>query len=181
MPRKTPKETIELIQSLHKEKLPLPEIAKKVKVPYTTVLTYTRIIERGFSSPIKYRNYLAEKNGDKSFYERQKDLADERGDESKREYEKRLAEKNGKKLYEHEKYLAKLRRQRPENQKMSSLIIQGLRETKKTARELAREVGVTGQAIQEHKKGNVLPKENLQEKIFQALNMPYKTLDDVLQ
>ena len=108
--------------------------------------------------------------------------AKERGFASLTEYEKHLAKKRGfESQTEYEKHLAKERQRRPENQELSKLIKTKLKEGGKNQSWLAKEMGITSQAVSLYVRGKNVPTEDLLGRLYSLLDVPYKTLDDLLE
>ena len=108
---KLDKKQIADIKDLYFHKIMLvSDIARKLKLPYSTVYSYTRVIDRGFKSGQDHLEYLARKRGYESdanyrkhliliSYESVTDyhnqLAINRGFSSRTKYRGYLAKKNG--------------------------------------------------------------------------------------
>lgn len=166
MPKKIPGKTRKRIIRLYDKGSGLspPEIARRIGVSYSCVYGLTRIRQRinpetgePFASRREYREYSAKR--------------------------KINPETGG--LYpsrsEYKKHSAMQRRKRPENQALSKLIKKRLNELRKDQSWLAGEMGVTRQAVSLYVRGKSVPKKDLLQKLYSSLDVPYKTLDDLLE
>ncbi len=166
MPRKIPDGTRQLMEELYTENLPVAEIARRADVSYATAYVYTRAKQRGFMSSSDYQEHLVKQKGFASRMEYEEHLAKQRGFASRMEYEE---------------HLAKQRQQQPINQLLSELIEQRLAELVKTQKWLAQQLGVTEGAVSRYLSGKTRPKKSLQENLFEILELPYQTLDDLVE
>ena len=166
MPKKISNETKQLIEELYAQNLPIVEVARRTNVSYATAYGYTKAKQKGFASRAKYQEDLARRKGFASYKEYQKYLAKQRGFASRAEYQKNLA---------------KERQQRQINQKLSHLMQQRLTELGKTQRWLSEQLGITEGSVSRYLSGKTIPRKILQEKLFSALELSYKTLDDLLE
>ena len=80
---------------------------------------------------------------------------------------------------EYAKHLAKERQQHPLNQKLSNLIGQKLSELGKTQQWLAKQLKITQGSVSRYVSGMTTPRRSIQERLFEALELPYQTLDDL--
>lgn len=198
MPRKISDKTQQLMQRLYARGLTPAEIARRTNVSYPTAYGYTKAKERGFASPTEYENYLAGQRGFASLIEYQEDLAGQRGFASRAEYQKHLARQRGfasqaeyedclarqrgfASLAECQKYLAKERQQKSINRELSRLIQQRLSKLEHTQRWLAEQLGITEGAVSRYISGKTTPRKSLQKRLFDALELPYQTLDDIFK
>lgn len=154
--------------------------------------------EKDFDSIYGYHRYLAEKNGFESVSEYNKHLAKKLGFESRQKYQIHLLKKRGfesaheykkylaKKLgfespYKYEMYNAENRQKKSENKKLSELIKNGLIDLKENQKWLVEQVGASRSSISAYSTGKTIPNEATLGKIFLALRVPYKTIDDLLR
>ncbi len=72
---------------------------------------------------------------------------------------------------EYAKHLAKERQQHPLNQKLSEL--------GKTQQWLAKQLKITQGSVSRYVSGMTTPRRSIQERLFEALELPYQTLDDL--
>jgi len=56
-----------------------------------------------------------------------------------------------------------------------------LRELGKSQRWLANELNINESAVSKYVRGKTTPKKSLQEKLFRIFDLPYNTLDDLLE
>ena len=181
MTRKISQEKIKLIERLFEENLSVKRISREEGIPYSTVYRYTRLKKRGFNSGTEYEKYLVSLS-------HKKQLLEKRGFRSSTEYEEylimqRINPETGKpyrSLREYKIYLARQRQLQPANQKFSSLIKQRLSELGKNPAWLARELGIKIESSSRLLNGENLPKKELQQRLFKALELPYKTLEEIL-
>lgn len=82
---------------------------------------------------------------------------------------------------EYQNYLSKQREQNPKNKKLGSLIIKRLNELGKTQRYLADKLGISNAIISDYTSGKSLPNKYNVRKLFSILEVPYKTLDDMIE
>jgi len=198
MPNKIPVETIDLIQTLYfNNGLSVKEVAREANVTYITAYIYTKVIERGYASYTEYQEHLVNERGYASYTEYRQHLAKEKGYASRTEYDQHLAKEKGyasrteydqhlakEKGYasrtEYERHLTKKRQQKPLNQKLGHLVQQRLVELVQTQRWLAEQLGITQGAVSRYISGKTTPRKSLQEDLFNTLDLPYQTLDDIV-
>jgi len=100
--------------------------------------------------------------------------------ENSQKYVKSLAMRNGfDSAHKYRKSLAKKRMQRPLNKKLSGLIVKGLFEKDMTQTCLAKKLGVSHVAVSRYTTGENIPERKLQPKLFKALDLPYKIIEDI--
>jgi len=164
MLRKISDETKKLMEKLYAQDLPISEIARRANVSYPTAYGYTKLRQRinpetgqPFESRSQYQEYTARQR-----------INPETG----QPFES---------LSQYEEYTARQRVNQPENQGLSNLIKKRLKELGKNQSWLARELGVTRQAVSLYVQGRSVPREELLEKLYSSLDVPYKTLDDLLE
>src|SRR3989344_512754 len=108
--------------------------------------------------------------------------ARQRGVASSSEYEKYLARQRGfASLNEYQEYIAKRRQQQSINQELSDLIRQRLVELGKTQKWLAEQLGIAESSVSKYMGGRTTPRKSLQERLFNALQVEYKTLNDLVE
>ena len=181
MSRKISDKTKQLIQKLHNKGLSVREIARKVNVSYPIVWEYTKAKKRGFKSYSEYREYLVKKRGFESFYEYQNHLARQKGFESLSEYQENLVRQRGfESLSEYHEHLAKQRQKRPENRELSDLIKRSLKKLGKNQSWLASQIKVSRESVSKYAQGKRTPNREKLKRLFSALDVPYRTLDDLL-
>ena len=78
-------------------------------------------------------------------------------------------------------YQARQRKQKPINQELSYLVQQRLTKLGQTQKWLAVQLGITTGAVSRYISGKTTPRKSLQEALFKILELPYKTLDDLLE
>lgn len=187
--------TIKRIQTLYaKGNITLGEIAERTEVSYSAVYNHTRILERGFNSPSEYKEYLAKKKGFASEREYKEDLAHRKGFASYTELKKHqsgfasykdyieyLAKKRGFKSYgEYRRYLAEQRQKRPENKIFGASVRKRLKEKGKNLAWLAWKMHVTDGTTSSYARGISIPRgKNFKRACF-VLDLPYKTIDDLV-
>ncbi len=82
---------------------------------------------------------------------------------------------------QYREYTARQRVNRPENQGLSDLINRRLKELRRNQAWLAEEMGVTRQAVSLYVKGRSTPTNDLLQRLYSSLDVPYETLDDLLE
>src|SRR3989338_4807591 len=108
--------------------------------------------------------------------------ARQRGFASRSEYEKDLAKRRMlAPRNEYQEYLAKRRQQQSINQELSDLIRQRLVELGKTQKWLAEQLGIAESSVSKYMGGRTTPRKSLQERLFNALQVEYKTLNDLVE
>ena len=155
----------ENIQKLRKEGSSVKEIAKRANVSYSTAYGYTKVKQRGFESLSEYQEHLVKQRGFKSRTEYETHLVRERGFKSRSDYQE---------------HLARERQQRPENKELSNLIKKRLKELEKNQSWLADQIGVTSATVSFYTHGKSIPSNDVLKKLSSALEVPYKTLEDIL-
>src|SRR3989339_581078 len=83
-------------------------------------------------------------------------------------------------LTEYNDYHVRQRTSRPENQELSDLIKKRLKELGRNQSWLAEEIEVTKQRVSQYVQGKSFPKEDVLQKLYSSLEVPYKTLEDFL-
>lgn len=78
---------------------------------------------------------------------------------------------------EYREHLAKQRQEQPGNQELSDLIKQRLAESGETQKWLATQLGITEGAVSRYASGRTTPKKDLQRRLFEALEVPYQTVN----
>jgi len=97
------------------------------------------------------------------------------------EYREELARrKRFKSALRYENDLAEKRQQNPLYKRVGKLIKTGVRKKQKSQSWLAKRVGVTRQVMSSYARARTLPPNKVFRKICSALELPYKTLDDLL-
>jgi len=197
MPRKISQEKIDQMRIMFDEGASAAEIAKALEIKYGTANSYTSAWKNGFDSPSEYKNHKAKERGFESHYAYQQHLAKEKGFKTWSKYQAWCAGKKGFKSHGdylahraeergYDSYYAYLkskgaeRQKRPLNQIFSAFITDLLTELDKSQRWLARQIGKSQPTVSGYASGMILPREDVQKKIFKVLGVPYKTLDDIL-
>ncbi len=137
--------------------------------------------ERGFASRTAYQKHLAQERGFASLTAYEKHLAQEKGFASLTDYRKHLAQERGfASLTEYKKHLAQERQKRPINQELGRLVKQRLAELGKTQRWFAEQLGINEINVSRYVNGKATPRISLQQKLFNVLELPYQSLDDLV-
>ena len=166
MPKKISDEKISLIGELYAQGLTVAEVARRAGVSYVTGYGYMRARERGFASRNDYEEHLARARGFASRTGYLGHLARERGFAS---------------LNEYRGHLAKKRQQKPENQSLSNLIRTRLDEIGKNRVWVAGQLNLAQTTISAYATGKILPSAEKLELLFHFLEVPYKTLDELVK
>jgi len=82
---------------------------------------------------------------------------------------------------QYNRYREGQRTNRPENQGLSNLIKRRLNKLGKNQAWLARNIGITHQAVSLYVAGRSVPRNDLLQRLYFSLRVPYKTLDDSLE
>ena len=187
MPRKISDETKELIEGLYAQDLPIAEIARRVNVSYPTAYGYTRLRKRinpetkqPFESISQLKDYQARQRINPETgqpFESLSQLTDYRARQRINPETGQLFES----LSQYQEHTARQRINRPENQGLSNLIKERLKELGKNQSWLSRKLGVSREAVSKYAQGKYTPDNEVLEKLYSALEVPYKTLDDLLE
>lgn len=98
------------------------------------------------------------------------------------DYQNHLVQQKGFTSYhEYIEYLERKRQKRPENKKMSKLIKKRLKELGKTQYWLSRKMVVSKRTVLRYYEGKIIPKGNNLTNLFSALEVHYKTLDEMMR
>jgi hypothetical protein len=167
------------------------EISLAIGIGRSNIQAYFLAFERGYNSPYEYQKSRAKKKGFKSLYEYKKsykvhfskEYLKRKGFNSFYEYNEYLARKRGYgSKYDYDKVRQQKRKKLARNKALSWMIETRLRELDRSVRWLAGETGITLSRVDDYYRGYNLPKsgERLR-KIFSALKVKYKSLDELLQ
>jgi DNA-binding XRE family transcriptional regulator len=151
------------IKNLYDSGLTPSQISKKTKTPYATVYALTKVKNRINPETRKPYKSLTELMD----YNARRRINPETG-------------KHFKSLNELTKFQDKRRSSSKLNQNLSSLISYKLTEKEKNASWLANEIGVSRQAVSKYLQGKYLPSEDILKRIFNVLDLPYTSLDDLI-
>lgn len=100
---------------------------------------------------------------------------------SRNDYWEYLAKQKGfESLSDYRGYLAKQRQEKKDYKRLSIVLQENLKERGRQSW-LANQVNITRQAVSLYLQGKAIPNEKLLRNIFHALNLPYKTLEDLLE
>jgi plasmid maintenance system antidote protein VapI len=166
MPRRIPDEKREEIIRLYDNGggMSPAEIARQTGVSYSSVYGLTKVRQRvnpetgePFESQSQYQEYTARQR-----------VNPETGEPFES-------------LSQYQEYTARQRVNRPENQGLSDLINRRLKELRRNQAWLAEEMGVTRQAVSLYVKGRSTPTNDLLQRLYSSLDVPYETLDDLLE
>ncbi|MBS3123326.1 helix-turn-helix domain-containing protein [Candidatus Woesearchaeota archaeon] len=106
----------------------------------------------------------------------------ERGFASHTEYKSYTVQKRGfASLTEYQNYLSKENKQKITHKLLSTLITTRLKELGKNQSWLAEELNLTRQMISYYIKGINLPRDYILTNLFSVLEVPYKTIDDLIK
>lgn len=156
MSTKISEEVEKEISNLYSRDLTVKEIAKIVGLPYSKVYELTLLKEAGFSSITEYYEYLARR---------------------------RINPDTGVKFKSHAEYQgyrAKKRQKNYKNKKLSELIINRLEKLGENQSWLAKELMVSRPAVSRYIHGQSVPKREKVNRLFAALNVHYKNLDELV-
>lgn len=120
---------------------------------------------RGFSSRWAYQKYLVGLDGHDSYKSYLEGIL--------------LSQEIGS-LQDYKVRRTNMRMEMTLNKKFGYLIKQRLGELGLSLKWLADQVGVSARTIKRYKRGEFLPKAQLAAKLFNALGVPYKTIDDLV-
>lgn len=195
MAKKLSDETIEEIQRLRKNGVGIREIARQVGTTPGTVFRYTTAREKGFASGAEYEDARARERGFASRQDYRDHQARERGFASQSAYNAVIAKQEGygRPAYRnqmavrmgfenwsaYEAHLDALRQKTPEARIFSGLVDRCLEAEGQTRTWLAQQVGVTHPTVSRYCNGKRIPTPEVQAKIFDALGLPYQTIDDL--
>ena len=186
MVRRITDETKKLMAELYAQNLPVTEVARQANVSYLTAYGYTRARQstnpetgQPFKSLTEYQNYLARQRTNPETGQPFKSRTESQ-DYQVRQSTNPETGQPFKSLTEYQNYLARQRKQNPINQELSDLVPQRLTELEQTQRWLAAQLGITEGAVSRYISGRTTPRKSLQKRLFNALELPYQTLDDLL-
>lgn len=153
-----------------------------------------RLKQRGFSSFGEYQKYLMSKRASEFAGGYQEDHAEKTGTIVYVPKKRHIKQKGGSmykgpedmaktlgfgSLQKYNKYWENQRQQRPLNRSISNLVNEQLEVLGKHQYDLALALEITTGAVSRIASGKTLPRKSLQQKFFEALELPYKTLDEV--
>ena len=142
------------------------DLSDKLNLPYSAVYINLRTTQRGYTS---FNEYI-------------KDLIKKREFSCYKDYCNYLAKQKGfKSRHAYDVYLSEERQKKPENKKLSEIIIKTLKELEKNQSWLAKQIGVSRQVVSNYTHAKIMPRKPVLEKIFSALELPYKTLEDLTE
>ncbi len=173
-------EKIKEIKKLHDAGNSIGKTAKISGVSFGAVYSHVRLPERGFSNS-KYRRYLHKDNVHNSYDPKYTKNMLERMGISEKKYRDILANRIGfESINDYKKYRISVNRNKYINKKFGRLLRKRLIELNKNIGWLAQELNIDKSNICRYTNGITLPKAHNQEKLFQLLELPYKTIDDIL-
>ncbi|MFH1181976.1 MAG: helix-turn-helix domain-containing protein [Candidatus Woesearchaeota archaeon] len=210
MPTKISDEKKQLIEELYSQGLLPIEISERAGVSRQTVYGYTRLKQRinpktkqPFQSYGEYYEWRATQKRNPATGEPFRTLYDyykwcaaqrlnprtEKPFENEQEYRVFLATKGDdpdtgqpyKSIGDYRAGKALERAERPENQCLSDLIVTRLEELGKNQAWLAGEIGRSREMVSKYAQGKNIPSGKVLERLFLALDVPYKTIDDLLK
>jgi hypothetical protein len=163
------------------------QISERIDVSYSSVYKLTRLKQRMnpftlklFESDEEYKEFFAHTNGFESYKEYEEYRARTNGFRSRASYN-RAIEKGRKLKIKNEKRRQKEEKKKIMKQNLGDLILKRLEELGKNKTWLAREVGVTREAISKYSRGIYLPgDEDILRNLFSALDVNYKSLEELL-
>jgi transcriptional regulator with XRE-family HTH domain len=183
-----PPKKIKQMEKLFSKGLSISEIARRMKMAASSIYTYTRAKQRGFSSVFDYQTYLAHKKGFKTNHEYKMYLANRKksiksGSKKKLKlssnYIENIALRKGfSSKSEYEYFLMKRRKNQLLNKELRSLLRIRLKELQKKPGWLAEQLGVRKTAVYDYMSGRTKPAYRLQKKFFELLGLPYQTIED---
>jgi hypothetical protein len=143
------------------------------------------VIKEIYGSSGKYRDYLASKRNSASDKEYKDNPAKRKSYPSRfasyKDYIEYLAEQKGfASAKDYRNYLAEQRQKRPENKRFSASVRKGLKEKGKNLAWLARKMHVTDSTTSLYARGISIPRGKNFKRIRFVLDLPYKTLDDLV-
>lgn len=190
------KDKVQEIIDLHGNGLNNKEIARKLGISPASVGLYLKVRKEGFNSQHDYKEHLAKERGYASWMEYQDDLARKRGYNSvgdywraktlmryrsMNDYRDQFAKHRGFESYkQYRKYLIHKKLKRQEYHELSDLINRRLKELGKTQAGLARELGITRQAVNLYSQGIAIPHREILVRLFGILQTSYKSLGELL-
>lgn len=166
MPRRISEETKGKIWDLFRQGKSYEEIASITNTSQKTAWIYSQLRKMGLKSHTDYEIHLIKRKGYKSRTEYEISKARERGYKSLAEYSKSLAEE---------------RQQKDANIAFSCFLAEKIKEYSMSQSELARQLGVSRQAVSMYVQGKMLPEKEILLKIYSILEVPYQTIDDLLE
>ena len=165
MPRKIPEETRKLIEDLGNKGVSIRKIAEKAGVSNSFAWFLVNLRKKGYSTYTEYLQHLAQNKGLENLQEYEKNLAKRRGHEDYSEYLEKLAS---------------ARQRKKENRELSDLIKKTLKKLNKNQAWLASQLEVSHQMVSRYNSGKSYPSQEVLQRIYQVLNVNYKTIDSKL-
>ncbi|MDP6548117.1 MAG: helix-turn-helix transcriptional regulator [Candidatus Woesearchaeota archaeon] len=163
------------------------EIARQTGVSYSSVYGLTRARQRvnpetgrSFESLNQYRDYTARQRVNPETGRSFESLSQYYDHTARRRVNPETG-RSFESLSQYRDYTTRQRVNRSENQGLSDLIRRKLKELGKNQSWLAEEIGVTRQTVSLYVKGKTVPKDDLLQKLYSSLDVPYGTLDDLLE
>ena len=102
------------------------------------------------------------------------------GFNSKKDYEIKHVKNMGfNSIEEYRKYLEDKRKGRKKNKIFSRFLRKRLTETGMNKYQLSKKINISREAVSKYTEGKMIPKKELLKRIFLALDVPYKTLEDL--
>lgn len=154
----------ELIGRLYTQGFSYKQISRRVRLTHDTISRYISAMSLGFNSPSKYVGYIFESKGI-SFKDNRLRLILQRGFLSETQYRN---------------YMAEQRQKKPKNIALSNLINTRLEEIGKSQYWLSKQIGVSRQITSFYCKGKVIPKRHVLKKIFMELEVPFRSLEEIV-
>ena len=138
--------------------------------------------QKGFKSQYEYKEYLARQKGFESYAKYQEHLLKQRGFASQYEYQEHLAKQKGfESCPQYRAHLLKEYQKNPKNQKLANLIRQRLNDLEKSQNWLSRQFGDPRPNISRYVNAKHFPSGETLQKLCSFLDIPQKTLDDLLE
>src|SRR3989344_5564567 len=166
--------------------LDISKIAQQIGVSYQAIYSLTRIRQRTnpetgklFESQNEYNDYHIRQRTNPETGKLFESLTEYNDYHSRQ----RTNPETGKLFAsrtEYNDYHERQRTSRPENQELSDLIKKRLKELGRNQSWLAEEIEVTKQRVSQYVQGKSFPKEDVLQKLYSSLEVPYKTLEDFL-
>ena len=187
MTQRLPTQKVKEIERLrYKEHLSVAEISRRIGASYTAVYGYTRVREMGFKSFNEYFEDRLKKRGYKSRVDYRHKWLENKGLTGS-EYESSLVPKRGfaslqeyiENLPSHKKKL-RMSKNRRLRRILRRTIKKGLAGIGKNQAWLANSTMIPHSLVSEYATGKYLPSKERAERIFQALGLPYKKLEEIL-
>ena len=187
MVRKISDKKTQLIQKLYDKGLDVAEIARRVDVSYSTAYGYTKLKQRinpetgqAFESISQLRDYQARHMFNPETGQAFESLIQYREYRARHMFNPETGQAFESRS-QYQEHLYKQGQKRPENKVLGDLIKRRLKELGKNQSWLSWQIGVSKKTASMYTHGKSIPNKERLERLLPALDVPYRTLEDLLE